>query len=180
MDEQLKHINEQLFKYVTSLLQMSEVNQDQLKTPIKLDLLKKLSVSLQELYSETQSMIAETCKCSEDLKKDFYDFAYRGLRAQHFDLVHRVECLESAVEEMSKEDKKAFKMLQGFQVNRQRQVDILDKLWGGLFKPVCYLLICQCGVQKSKQIQPSFYGRGTILNLFQCITLIFTAKIMLF
>ena len=33
-------------------------------------------------------MAAEACKCSEDLRKDFYDLAYHGLRAEHYELVH--------------------------------------------------------------------------------------------
>ena len=87
-------------------------------------------------------MVAETCKCSEDLKKDFYDFAYHGLRAEHNELVHRVEDLVSALPEMSEEEKKDFEKLHRYQVNRQRQVGGLDKLWKGLFSPVCYTLIC--------------------------------------
>ena len=127
---------------MTSPLEVPEVKQDQLKTPLKLDLLTKLSVNLQELYSEIQAMVAETCKCSEDLKKDFYDFAYHGLRAEHNELVHRVEDLVSALPEMSEEEKKDFEKLHRYQVNRQRQVGGLDKLWKGLFSPVCYTLIC--------------------------------------
>ena len=119
---------------------MPEVKQDQLKTPVKLDLLTNLSLKLQELYSETQAMVAETCKCSEDLKREFYDFAYHGLRAEHNELVHRVQDLESALPEMSEEEKKDFERLHGYQVNRQRQVEGLEKLWRGLFSPVCYTL----------------------------------------
>lgn len=133
---QLKELNELLYTSVTSLLQVPEVREDKLKTSVKLDLLTRLSVSLQELYTTTLSMVAETCKCSEDVKREFYDFAYHGLRAEHNDLVHRVEDLRSAQEEMSDEEKKNFERLQQFQTNRQRQVDRLGKLWRGLFKPV--------------------------------------------
>jgi len=82
-------------------------------------------------------MVAETCKCSEDLKKEFYDFAYHGLRAVHNDLVPRVTDLESALGEMSEEEKKDFERLTGHQVSRQRQVKRLDNLWRSLFSPVC-------------------------------------------
>jgi len=131
----LQHLNEQLKTYVTSPLEVPEVKQDQLKTSVKLDLLTKLSERLQELYSEVQAMVAETCKCSEDLKKEFYDFAYHGLRAVHNDLVPRVTDLESALGEMFEEEKKDFERLTGYQVNRQRQIKRLDNLWRGLFSP---------------------------------------------
>jgi len=135
MSLRLQHLNEQLKTYVTSPLEVPEVKQDQLKTSVKLDLLTKLSERLQELYSEVQAMVAETCKCSEDLKKEFYDFAYHGLRAVHNDLVPRVTDLESALGEMFEEEKKDFERLTGYQVNRQRQIKRLDNLWRGLFSP---------------------------------------------
>ena len=129
---------------MSSPLQMSEVE-------VKLDLLTKLSERLQNLYSVIQAMIADACFCSEDLKNEFSDFAYYGLRAEHNDLVHKVEDLESAQKGMSEKEKESFKILQEFQVNRQGLVDKLDKL-ESLFKPVCHSLICQCEDQKSRQI----------------------------
>ena len=90
---------------------------------MKLDLLTKLSESLQNMYSDIQAMVAETCKCNEDLKREFYDLAYHGLRAEHNDLVLRVKDLESFQAEMTDEEKKAFKRLQQYQNNRQRQID---------------------------------------------------------
>ena len=146
----LEKLNQRLYTYVTSPLQVPEVNQDKLRTPIRLDLLTRLSHSLQELYSETQAMVAEACKCSEDLKRDFNDFAFLGLRAEHNDLLHRVTDLESAQDEMSEEEKKDFERLQGYQVNRQRQVERLEKLWKGLFSPVCHIL-------RYMLISPKFY-----------------------
>jgi len=101
-----------------------------------LDLLTKLSESLQKIYSDIQAMVAETCKCNEDLKREFYDFAYHGLRAEHNDLVLRVKDLESSQAEMSDEEKKDFKRLQQYQNNRQRQIDRLENLWRGLFSSV--------------------------------------------
>ena len=116
---------------------MQEVKQDQLRTAVKLDLLTRLSERLQDLYTEALGMVAEACKCSEDLRKDFYDLAYHGLRAEHYELVHRVKDLESAKEEMNEEDKKEYDRLQSYQRGRQSQVEKLDKLWRYLFSPVC-------------------------------------------
>ena len=82
-------------------------------------------------------MISEASKCSEDLRRDYYDLAYHGLRAEHFDLVHKVEHLESAQEEMSEEERKDYDRLQTYQKYRQRQVEALDKVWRRLFSPVC-------------------------------------------
>jgi len=133
---QLKRLNEKLINEVTSLLQVPEVKEDKLKTAVKLDLLKRLSESLQNMYSEIQAMVAEMCKCNEDLKREFYDFAYHGLRAEHNDLVLRVKDLESSQAKMSVEEKKDFQRLQQDQNNRKRQIDRLEKVWRGLFSSV--------------------------------------------
>ena len=142
ISERLENLNQVLNTYVTAPLEVPEVKQDQLKTPVKLDLLTRLSERLQELYSDVQAMVSETCKCSEDLKRDFYDFAYHGLRAEHNELVHRVKDLESTEPEMSKEEREDFEKLQKYQVNRERHVERLDKLWRGLFSPVSYSIPC--------------------------------------
>ena len=141
VDVRLRNINDQLHTYVTSPLQVQEVKQDQLRTAVKLDLLTKLSERLQELYTEALGMVKEAGKCSEDLRKDFYDLAYHGLRAEHYELVHRVKDLESAQEEMSEEENKEFDKLQSYRRGRQSQVDQLDKLWRYLFNPVCIMLL---------------------------------------
>ena len=133
---QLKSLDERLKKEVTSLLQVPEVKEDKLKTAVKLDLLTKLSESLQNMYSDIQAMVTETCKSNEDLKREFYDFAYHGLRAEHNDLMLRVKDLESFQAEMTDEEKEAFKRLQQYQNNRQRQIDRLEKFWRGLFSSV--------------------------------------------
>ena len=134
---QLKDIKEQLNTYVTSPLQAPVIKQDQLRLAVRLDLLIRLSENLQELYTEIQGMISEAAKCSEDLRRDYYDLAYHGLRAEHFDLVHKVEDLESAKEKMSEEERKEYDRLQSYQKDRQRQVEALDKVWRRLFSPVC-------------------------------------------
>ena len=118
-------------------MQTPVVKQDQLRLAVRLDLLVRLSENLQELYTETQGMISEVAKCSEDLRRYYYDLAYHGLRAEHFELVHKVEDLESAQEDMSKEERKEYERLQSYQNDRQRQVEALDKVWRRLFSPVC-------------------------------------------
>ena len=138
---QLKDLDGKLKKEVTSLLQVPEVKEDKLKTAVKLDLLTKLSESLQNIYSDIQTMVAETCKCNEDLKREFYDFAYHGLRAEHNDLVHRVKDLESSQGEMSYDEKNDFKRLQQYQINRQREIDMLENFWRGLFSSVRKFLV---------------------------------------
>ena len=115
----LKGLNERLYMHVTFPLEVPEVKQDQLKTPVKLDLLTRLSECLRELYSETQAMVAETCKYSEDLEGEFFDFAHHGLRAEHNDLVYRIIDLESTLAEMLEVEKEAYKRLLGYQANRQ-------------------------------------------------------------
>ena len=95
-------------------MQAPVVKQDQLRFSVRLNLLIRLSENLQELYTETQGMISEAAKCSEDLRRDYYDLAYHGLRAEHFDLVHKVEDLESAQEEMSEEERKDYDRLQTY------------------------------------------------------------------
>ena len=118
-------------------MQVQVVKQDQLKTAVKLDLLTRLSERLQELYTEALGMFAEACKCSGDLREVFHDLAYHGLRAEHLELVHRVKDLESALKEMSENEKKGYDRLQSYQKGRQRQVERLDKLCRSLFSSVC-------------------------------------------
>ena len=115
---------------------MQVVKQDQLKTAVKLDLLTRLSKQLQELYTKALGMVAEACKCSEELRKVFHDLAYHGLRAVHYELVYRVKDLESALEEMSEDEKKEYDRLQSHQKGRQRQVERLDRLYRSLFSSV--------------------------------------------
>ena len=133
---QLRNLDEKLKTELISPLQVAEVKEDKLKTAVKLDLLTKLSETLQSMYTEIQALIAETCKCSEDLKREFYDLAYHGLRAEHNDLVLRVKDLESLQAEMSVEEKKDFQRLEQYQKNRQRQIDRLENVWSGLFSSV--------------------------------------------
>ena len=89
---QLQRLDEKLKNEITSLLQVPVVKQDELKTAVKLDILTKLSKSLQNLYSGTHAMVAETCKCNEDLKSEFYDFAYHVSERRTM-----IWCLESMI-----------------------------------------------------------------------------------
>ncbi|RMX43054.1 hypothetical protein pdam_00015297 [Pocillopora damicornis] len=132
---QLRLLNEQLIERVISPLQVSEVKEDKLKTSVMIDLLIRLSMTLQELYSTTLSMVTKSCKCSEDVKREFYDFAYHGLRAEHNDLIHRVEELTSVEKEMTGEEQSELSKLRELQSNRQRLVNRLENLWRGLFSP---------------------------------------------
>ena len=141
IDDKLKELNELLRKNVTSLLQVPEMKEDKLKVSVTLDLLTRLSVSLQELYTSVLSMGAECCKCSEEVRREFYDFTYHGLRAEHNDVMQRVEDLATEQEIMTAEEKKDFGKLQQLQTNRQRQVDRLEKLWRGLFSAVIMAVI---------------------------------------
>ena len=138
MGFQLKTIKEKLYTYVTSPLQVvQEIEKDHLKTPVKLDLLTRLSERLQELYTEVLGMVTEVCKCSEELRKDYYDLAYHGLRSDHKKLVLGVKHLEPAKEKMSEEEEKEYKRLQSYQKGRKSQVERLDTLWRSFFSPVC-------------------------------------------
>ncbi|XP_022791721.1 uncharacterized protein LOC111330974 [Stylophora pistillata] len=141
INERLKDLNDRLYKNVTSVLELPEIKEDKLKVPVTLDLLGTISKRLQELYSAVLSMVAETCKCSEEVKREFYDFAYHGLRAEHNDAVHRVEDLATAQDKMTDEEKKEFGKLLLYQTNRQRQVNRLENLWRGLFSTV-WMKIC--------------------------------------
>ena len=115
---------------------MPEINQDQPDTDTNLKLLTEKSTHLQDIYSEILRMVPEACKCSENLRNDFFDLARNGLRTGHFDIVHRVDGLESVQKEMSEEEKGAFKCLRGLQINREREVEKLDLLWNCLLKAV--------------------------------------------
>ncbi|XP_068708180.1 uncharacterized protein PF3D7_1120000-like isoform X2 [Montipora foliosa] len=132
---QLQKYTHDLKTYVTSSLEVPEVKQDQLKTPVKLDLLKTLSEHLEDLYIATRDMVSETCKCSEDLKRDFYDFAYHGLRADHNELVHRFKDLEDAVQEMGEEEKEELQKVKEFQLHRESLIKELEEKWRALFSP---------------------------------------------
>ena len=136
MKKKLNDIKGKLRTYLTCVLQVPEVNQDQLGTFATLELLTNESKHLQDIYTETLRTASEASKCSEDVRNDFFELAYYDLRGNHYDLVNRVRALESSQEGMSKNEKEALKRLQGYQNNRQREVEKLDTLCRSLLKPV--------------------------------------------
>ncbi|XP_068725403.1 uncharacterized protein PF3D7_1120000-like isoform X7 [Montipora capricornis] len=135
ISEKLQKYIRDLKTYVTSSLEVPEVKQDQLKTPVKLDILKTLSEHLGDLYIGTRDMVSETCKCSEDLKREFYDFGYHGLRADHNELIHRVKDLDDTVQGMSEEEQEELQKLKEFQMNRESLIKELEEKWRALFSP---------------------------------------------
>ena len=132
----LQKCSNQLETNVTSTLKVPEVKQDQLKTPVKLEILKILSEDLEDLYIAALDMVSQTCKCTENLKREFSDFAYHGLWTNHYELVHRVEDLEDTVQEMSEKEKEELRKLKEFQVNRQSLVRELEEKWRAVISPV--------------------------------------------
>ena len=133
----LQTYKHQLATYVTSPLMVPEVKQDQVKTSVKLDISKTLSEHLEGLYIGTREMVSETCKCSEDLKREFYDFAYHGLRVDHDELVHRVKDLEDTVQ-MGEEEKEVLREVKDLENNRQSLIKELEGKWRALLSPVGY------------------------------------------
>ena len=133
----LQTYKHQLATYVTSPLGVPEVKQDQVKTSVKLDISKTLSEDLEGLYIGTREMVSETCKCSEDLKREFYDFAYHGLRVDHDELVHRVKDLEDTVQ-MGEEEKEVLREVKDLENNRQSLIKELEGKRRALLSPVGY------------------------------------------
>ena len=107
IDAKLKDLNELLHTNVTSVLQVPEVKKDKLKVPVQPNLLSRIIFSLQEFSSK-------------ELNREFYDFAHRALRAEHNDVVHRVEDLATKQGKMTAEEKRDFGKFQ-LQTNRQRR-----------------------------------------------------------
>ena len=133
----LQKCSNQRETYVTSILEVPEVKQGQLKTPVKLDLFKTLNEHLTNQYIAALDMAPEICKCSKDLKREFYDLAYHGLRADHNELVHRVKDLEDTVQ-MDEEETEVLREVKDLEDNRQRLIKELEEKWRALLSPVGY------------------------------------------
>ncbi|XP_068711574.1 uncharacterized protein [Montipora foliosa] len=131
---ELQKCSNQRETYVTSILEVPEVKQGQLKTPVKLDLFKTLNEHLTNQYIAALDMAPEICKCSKDLKREFYDLAYHGLRADHNELVHRVKDLEDTVQ-MGEEEKEVLREVKDLEDNRQRLIKELEEKWRALLSP---------------------------------------------
>ena len=136
ISEELECLQEKLSNIISNL-EIGELKEESFPIPNKLDLIKRHSRTLQELYTQVTGMTGEACKCDELVRRNFYDFTYHSLRAVHNDLRARAADLQSAEPNMRDEEKEALKKLLSYQRGRERQVEHLEKLWMGLFFPVC-------------------------------------------
>ncbi|KAL9974447.1 hypothetical protein ACROYT_G011478 [Oculina patagonica] len=77
VSEELEHLKAKLSD-MTASLEIPELKEETFTISKKLDLTKRQSRSLQELYSKVLDMTAEACKCDEFVRRDFYDFTYHS------------------------------------------------------------------------------------------------------
>ena len=133
---ELKCLQEKL-SGITSTLDNGELKEESFPIPNRLDLINKHSRTLQELYTKVTGMTGEACKCDELVRRNFYDFTYHSLKSVHNDLSARAAYLQSAERTMKEKDKETLKTLLSYQRGREKQVELLEKLWIGLFSPVC-------------------------------------------
>ena len=136
ISEELACLQEKLLD-ITSCLEKGELKEESFPIPNKLDLINRHSRTLQELYTKVTGMTGEACKCDELARRNFYDFLYHSLRVVHNDLSARAADLQSAEPTMSEREKETLKNLLSYQRGREKQVEHLEKLWIGLFSPVC-------------------------------------------
>ena len=136
ISDELKCLQEKLSD-ITSTLDNGELKEESFPIPNRLDLINKHSRTLQELYTKVTGMTGEACKCDELVRRNFYDFTYHSLRSVHNDLRARAAYLQSAERTMKEKEKETLKSLLSYQRGRERQVEQLEKLWIGLFSPVC-------------------------------------------
>jgi len=136
ISEELERLQEKLSNIVSNL-EIGELKEESFPIPNKLDLINRHSRTLQELYTKVTGMTGEACKCDELVRRNFYDFTYHSLRAVHNDLCARAADLQSAEPNMREREKEALKSLLSYQRGREKQVERLEKLWIGLFSPVC-------------------------------------------
>ena len=143
LNAKVHHISEELERLekrlsnITSNLEIPELKEEAFAISKHLDLLDRQSRTLQELYTKVTGMTGEACKCDESVRRNFYDFAYHGLRAVHNDLHARVADLQTAEANMSYGEKEKLKKLLSYQRGREKQIGQLEKLWMQLFSPVC-------------------------------------------
>ena len=136
ISDELKCLQERLSD-ITSTLDKRELKEESFPISSRLDLLDRHSRTLQELYTKVTGMTGEACKCDELVRRTFYDFTYHSLRTAHDNLSARAEELQSAEPTMREKEKETLKSLLSYQRGRERQVEQLEKLWIGLFSPVC-------------------------------------------
>ena len=136
ISDELKCLQEKLSD-ITSILDNRELKEECLPITNRLDLLDRHGRTLQELYSKVTRMTGEAYKCDGPVRRNFYDFTYHSLRAVHNNLSARAADLQSAERTMRENEKQTLKSLLFYQRGRERQVEQLEKLWMGLFSPVC-------------------------------------------
>ena len=136
ISEELKLLQEKLSD-ITSTLNKGELKEESFPITYRLDLLNRHSRTLQELYTKVTGMTGEACKGDESVRRNFYDFTYHSLRSVHNDLGARAANLQSAEPTMGEKEKETLKSLLSYQRGREKQVEHLEKLWIGLFSPVC-------------------------------------------
>ena len=138
VSETLEKFKEELEMYVTKPLVVPEVRQDNLPTTaVTVDVLKAISENLEEQYNTTLGIAPEACRCSEDLRKRFYYFAYHALQAEHNEMNHKVNSLKKTLKKTPKDDKEEFKNLMQLQKRRKDLVVKLER-WRCLFSPVSF------------------------------------------
>ena len=136
ISDELKCLQERLSD-ITSTLDKRELKEESSSITRKLDLLDRHSRTLQELYTKVTGMTGEACKCDELVRRTFYDFTYHSLKTEHKNLSARAAELQLAEPTMGEKEKETLKSLLSYQRGRERQVAHLEKLWIGLFSPVC-------------------------------------------
>ena len=144
VSEILQKCKEELETYVTKPLMVPEVRQDNLpSTAVTVDVLKVLSEHLDMQYNTTLGIAPEACKCSEDLRERFYNFAYRTLHLEHNEMNRKISDLnnvEATLEEAPIDVKEGFENLTHFQERRKDLVVKLEK-WRRLISQVSFFLL---------------------------------------
>ena len=136
ISRKLERLQEKLSN-ITSNLEIGELREESFPIPNKLDLLNRQSRTLQELYTEVTRMTGEACECDELVRRNFYDFTYHSLRAVHNDLRARAADLQSLQVTLEEEEKETLRKILFNQKGREKQVECLERVWKGLFSPVC-------------------------------------------
>ena len=136
ISKELERLQEKLSNIIFNL-EIRELKEESFPITNKLDLLTRHSRTLHELYTKVTGMTGEACKCDELVRKEFYDFTYHGLRAVHNDLCAAAADLQPLEVTLEKKEKETLQKLLSYQKGRETQVAHLERLWSGLFSPVC-------------------------------------------
>ena len=136
ISEELERLQEKLSN-ITTDLEIGELKDESFPITKKLDLITRHSRTLQELYTKATGMTGEACNCNEFVRRNFYDFTYHSLRAVHNDLRARAADLQSVEGTMKGDENETLRKILSYQKGREKQVEQLERLWLGLFSPVC-------------------------------------------